>query len=162
MVDLPGLSCRWDALRSPHGKMLTLIVPGGPDPGEGDAAALRLAAQGGDPRAARVANLRARWPPLRKLLVLAETLLARWVIARNRPVGTFDPHRYREEVSTHTDFCRHGMDVADTACMTCLVSSTDDGLRLHVVDGGNGGHTNATRKLKSQARRAGAGTATAA
>lgn len=198
-VDLTGLSCRWDALRSQRGKMLTLIIQGAPDPGAIHAAVLQLAQQDGDPRAVRTDNLRERWPPKGFMLeararrrggwlwastarVLAETLLARVVMARGRPVGDFDPQRYRQEVATNTDFCRHdetlcfvidcaleridaiarhvaqcaaaqgfrfGMDVADTALMTCLVTSAAEGLHVHFVDGGGGGYTNAARQLKA-------------
>ena len=201
-VDLTGLSCRWDALRSQHGKMLTLIIHGAPDPGAIHAAVLQLAQQDGDPRAVRTDNLRERWPPKGFMLeararrrggwlwtstvrVLAETLLARLVMARGKPVGDFDPQRYRQEVATNTDFCRHdetlcfvidcvleridaitrhvaqcaaaqgfrfGMDVADTALMTCLVTSAAEGLHVHFVDGGGGGYTNAARQLKAAAR----------
>jgi hypothetical protein len=203
-VDLSGLSCRWDALHSQHGKMLTLIIHGAPDPGALHAAVLRLAQQDGDPSAVREATLRERWPPkgfmleararqrggwlvLSTLQVLAETLLARLVMARGKPLGRFDPQRYRQEVATNTDFCRHdetlcfvmdcalarieaisrfmadhaaaqgfryGMDVADTALMTCLVTSASEGLHVHFVDGGGGGYTNAAKQLKAAARSA--------
>ena len=202
--DLSGLSCRWDALRSRHGKMLTLIVQGAADAGAVHAAVLRLAEQDGDVRAVRTDNLHARWPPKDFMLeararsrgrwlplwaawVLVETLFARWVMARKRPLGRFDPQRYRQQVSTNTDFCRHddtlcfvidcsvaridaiaayvaecaavqgfrhGMDVADTALMTCLVSSAEAGLHVHFVDGGGGGYTNAARQMKAAARAA--------
>jgi hypothetical protein len=201
-VDLTGLSCRWDALHSQHGKMLTLIIHGAPEPGALHAAVLQLAGQDGDPSAVREATLRERWPPKGFMLeararqgggwlaisvvrVLAETLLARLVMARGKPLGRFDPQRYRQEVATNTDFCRHdqtlcfvidcaleridaisrylsecaaaqgfryGTDVADTALMTCLVTSATEGLHVHFVDGGGGGYTNAAKRLKSAAR----------
>lgn len=200
-VDLSGLSCRWNPLRSARGKMLTLIVQGAADPGEVYAAVMQLAGQGGDPRPVRLDTLGASWPPkgfmleararrrggslvLAVLQVLGETLLARLVFARGRPIGGFDPQRYRLEVSANTDFCkfdeticfvidcaldgiapikqyldqrasrgelRYGMDVCDTALMTCLVTSTNDGLHVHFVDGGDGGYTNAAKTLKSAA-----------
>ena len=114
------------------------------------------------------------------------TLLAWIVLARGRPIGGFDPDRYRAEVVTNTDFCKHdetlcfvidcpldgieairhyldqrtagqgfryGMDVSDTALMTCLVTSTEDSLHVHFVDGGGGGYTNAAKKLKAAAGR---------
>ena len=143
-VDLSGLSCRWDALRSRHGKMLTLIVHGAPDPGALHDAVLRLAAQDGDAHAVRMDNLRARWPPQGFMLeararsrgrwlpwwavrVLAETLLARWVMARPRPIGSFDPQRYRQEVTSNTDFCRHD----ETLCFVidCHMARIDDIVR---------------------------------
>jgi hypothetical protein len=39
--------------------------------------------------------------------VLLETLLARLVLSRAKPIGNFDPQRYRNEVITNTDFCKH-------------------------------------------------------
>ena len=200
-VDLTGLSCRWDALRSRQGKMLTLIIQGAPDPGAVHAAVLQLAQQDGDPSAVRLDNLRQRWPPrgfmleararrragwlwVSTLRVLAATLLARVMMARGKPTGGFDPQRYRQELTTNTDFCRHdetlcfvidcalarieaitrhvadcaaaqgfrfGTDVADTALMTCLVTSATEGLHVHFVDGGGGGYTNAARQLKAAA-----------
>ena len=113
--------------------------------------------------------------------VLAETLLARVVMALRRPIGDFDPERYMREITTNTDFCKHddnacfdidcpnecvaqikiyldectarrelryGMDVSQTALMTCLVSSTTGGLHVHFVDGGDGGYTNAAKTMK--------------
>ena len=44
------------------------------------------------------------------------------------------------------------MDVADTALMTCLVSSAEAGLHVHFVDGGDGGYTNAAKQMKAAAR----------
>jgi hypothetical protein len=128
-VDLSGLSCRWAPLRSRNGKMLTLIVHGAPRPGEVYADVLRMAGQAGDPRPARPDNLEARWPPRAFMLearararggsafawglrVLAETLLAKAVIARGKPVGGFDPERYKAEIGTNTDFCRHDRTLA--------------------------------------------------
>lgn len=200
--DLSGLSCRWDELRSTRGKMVTLIVHGAPDPAEVYSTVMRLAGQGGDLRPVRHDTLRSRWPPKGFLLeararrrggllmvsvlrVLGETLLAWLVLARGRPIGGFDPDRYRREVATNTDFCKHdetlcfvidcpidaiepireyvdrcasgqktryGIDVADTALMTCLVTSTASSLHVHFIDGGGGGYTNAAKKLKADAR----------
>lgn len=203
-ADLSGLSCRWDALHSKRGKMVTLILHDAPDPGEIYATVMRLAGQDGDARPVRLDTLRARWPPTGFMLeararraggslalavvrVLAQTLLAWLVLARGRPIGGFDPDRYRAEVATNTDFCKHdetvcfvidcafdciepikayvdqcaagnalryGMDVSDTALMTCLVTSTDEGLHVHFVDGGGGGYTNAAKHLKATGPRA--------
>lgn len=200
-ADLSGLSCRWDSLHSTRGKMVTLILHDAADHGEIHAAVMRLATQGGDPRPVRAETLRTRWPPtgfmleargrraggwlaLSVLRVLVETLLARLVFARGRPVGNFDPDRYRRDMTTNTDFCRHdetvcfvidcplnciapirahldqcaasgalryGMDVADSALMTCLVTSASDDLHVHFVDGGGGGYTNAAKTLKGVA-----------
>lgn len=123
-VDLSGLSCRWAPLQSTRGKMLTLILHGAPRAGELFAGIMQLAALDGDPRPARPDNLRAAWPPTGFMLeararcrggwlpwwtlrVLAETLLARWVIARGKPIGLFDPQRYAQEIRRNTDFCKH-------------------------------------------------------
>jgi hypothetical protein len=198
-VDLSGLSCRWAPLQSQHGKMLTLIVHRADDPGGVFAEVMRLAGQDCDPRPARPETLRAAWPPQDFMLeararcrggwlpwwtarVLAETLLAKVVIARGRPVGAFDPQRYRLEIRSNTDFCKHdrtlcfvidcavprieavrahvearavaqgfdwGMNVSDTALMTCLVTSETEGLHVHFVDGGGGGYTSAAKQLKA-------------
>lgn len=198
-VDLTGLSCRWDALRSRHGKMVTLIIQGATDSGEIHATVMQLAGQGGDPRPVRLDTLSTRWPPrgfmleararrcggslMRSvLLVLRDTFLGWLVFALGRPIRSFDPARYKLEVTANTDFCKHdetlcfvidcaldridaierylrqrasggafryGIDVSDTALMTCLVTSTAESLHVHFVDGGGGGYTNAAKKLKS-------------
>ena len=203
-VDLTGLSCRWDALRSRHGKMVAVIVQGAAEPAAIHAAVLRLAGPGLDARPVRLDTLSTSWPPDGLLLeararrgraplafalarVLWESLLARLVFARGRPAGAFDPQRYLHEMTTNTDFCRHddttcfvidcpldrvdairahlaacaaagqcryGMDVSDTALLTCLVSSTADSQHVHFVDGGGGGYTNAARTLKAAAAEA--------
>ena len=197
-VNLEGLSCRWDELRSTRGKMVTLIVHGAADLGEIYLNVVALAAPDADPRPVRLDTLKARWPPRGFMLeaharrrggvlavwalrVLVETLLAKLVLARGRPIGGFDPQRYRREVVTNTDFCKHdqtlcfvvdcaldradaieryiascaaaqrlryGMHVSDTALMTCLVTSANDGLHVHFVDGG-GGYTRAASNLRA-------------
>jgi hypothetical protein len=202
-VDLSGLSCRWDALRSKRGKMVTVIIHGTADPGEIYAAVMRLAGQDGNPQPVRLDTLSVSWPPkgfmleararrrggslaVSVLRVLGATLLARLIFARGRPAGDFDPDRYRREMTTNTDFCKHdetlcfvidcalgcidpirehvdrcaseqtlryGMDVSDTALMTCLVTSSTDSLHVHFVDGGGGGYTNAAKKLKAAVAR---------
>jgi hypothetical protein len=145
-VDLSGLSCRWAPLRSQHGKMLTLIIDGADDPGALFAEVMRLAGQDGDPRPARPQTLRAAWPPEGFMLeararrgggwlpwwtlrVLAETLLAKLVIERGRPVGGFDPERYRLEIRSNTDFCLHDR----TLCLVidCALPRIDE-IRRHV------------------------------
>lgn len=206
-VDLSGLSCRWDALRSKRGKMVTVIIHGAADRGEIYSTVMRLAGQDGDPQPVRLDTLSSSWPPkgfmleararrgggslaVSVLRVLGETLLARLVFARGRPFGDFDPDRYRREIATNTDFCKHdeticfvidcaldcidpikkyvdqctsghtfryGMDVSDTALMTCLVTSITDSLHVHFVDGGGGGYTNAAKNLKAAGRAAGTG-----
>ncbi len=200
--DLSGLSCRWEEIRSQRGKMLTLILNGAPDPREIYATVMQLAGQRGDPRPVRLDTLNTRWPPKGFMLeararqsggfllgsvfnVLFETFVAWFVFACNRPISGFDPVRYRSEITTNTDFCKHdetlcfvidcppeaidvirtyvercaatesfqfGMDVAETALMTCLVTSSTNGLHVHFVDGGGGGYTNAAKRMKAARR----------
>jgi hypothetical protein len=128
------------------------------------------------------ARCRGGWLPWWTLRVLAETLLANVVIGRGKPVGGFDPQRYRLEIRSTPDFYRHdrtlcfvidcalprieairahvqacaaaqafdwGMNVSDTALMTCLVTSETEGLHVHFVDGGGGGYTSAAKQLKA-------------
>lgn len=128
-VDLGGLSCRWDALTSRNGKMLTLIVQDAADPGAVHARVMRLAGQRGDPAPAQVESVLPGWPPqgfmleararrrggwlgLAVLEVLLRSLLTRLIFAIGRPVGGFDPQRYRKEVATNTDFCKHDQTVS--------------------------------------------------
>jgi hypothetical protein len=47
---------------------------------------------------------------------------------------------------------RYGLHVSQTALMTCLVSSVNDGLHVHFVDGGDGGYTIAAKGMKALAR----------
>ena len=129
-VDLEGLSCRWDTLRSSRGTMLTLILHGPGDLREVYAEIMRLAGPDIQARPVSLKTLRASWPPKGFMLeararrrggsllgwgarILAETLLARIVLARDKPIGDFDPERYRQEVITNTDFCRHD----ETLCL---------------------------------------------
>jgi hypothetical protein len=208
-VDLEGLSCRWDTLQSTRGAMLTLILQGGADLTEVYGKVVALAGPDSQTRPVRQETLSVSWPPVGFMLeararrrggsllasaarVLFKTLLARIVFARAKPVGNFDPHRYRSEVVTNTDFCKHdetvclvvdcapaaveairkylgeaapalgiryGIHVSQTALMTCLVMSADDGLHVHFVDGGAGGYTSASRSLKGAAHAANSGSA---
>jgi hypothetical protein len=198
-IDLSGLSCRWNAVRANRGKMVALIVQGAEAPRDIFARVMQLAGQDADARPVSLDSLSVRWPPkgfmleararrrggllsMSVLHVLAASLVARLIFARGRKTGAFDPERYRREISTNTDFCKHddtvcvvidcpldgidsiqrflddcasrqmlrfGMDVSDTALMTCLVTSANEGLHVHFVDGGGGGYTNAARSLKS-------------
>jgi hypothetical protein len=45
---------------------------------------------------------------------------------------------------------RYGMNVSETALMTCLVTAAAGGLHVHFVDGGDGGYTAAAKTLKAQ------------
>ena len=173
------------------------------DPGGIYAAVMRLASQEGNPQPVRLDTLSVSWPPKGFMLeararrrggsltasvfrVLGATLLARFIFASGRQAGDFDPDRYRREMTTNTDFCKHdetlcfvidcaldcidsirehvdrcaseqtlryGMDVSDTALMTCLVTSSTDSLHVHFVDGGGGGYTNAAKNMKAAVAR---------
>ena len=46
---------------------------------------------------------------------------------------------------------RYGMNVSETALMTCLVTSPAGGLHVHFVDGGDGGYTSAAKTMKAVA-----------
>ncbi len=204
-VDLAGLSCLWNPLRSGRGKMVTLIIQGAADPGTVHATVMRLAGQPGETRPVRMDNLSGSWPPkgmmlearvgrrgpfaLRVLRLLAETLLSRVVLAVGQPVGGFIPEKYLAEIASNTDFCKHddtlsfvidcaldcvpkirayldgmlaagalryGMNVSETALMTCLVTSPTESLHVHFVDGGDGGYTSASKTMKALGATAGA------
>ena len=204
-VDLDGLSCRWNPLKSGRGRMLTLIIQGADDPGAVHAQVMALARQGGGAEPVRSDTLRIGWPPkgflleaqatrrggplwLAAIKVLANTLIARLIFLVGRPVGGFDPARYVDEITTNTDFCKHdetvsfvidcpqdciasiqafldqemsagrlryGMNVSETALMTCLVTAASGGLHVHFVDGGDGGYTAAAKTMKASAARPG-------
>jgi hypothetical protein len=49
---------------------------------------------------------------------------------------------------------RYGMNVSQTALMTCIVTSPTQNLHVHFVDGGDGGYTSAAKTMKAQARAA--------
>ena len=110
--------------------MLTLILQGAGDLSDVYAEVVALAGPDAETRPVRQDTLRARWPPVGFMLeararrrggslllwggrVLLETLLARLVLARAKPIGNFDPERYRSEVITNTDFCKHD----ETVCL---------------------------------------------
>jgi Protein of unknown function (DUF3095) len=129
-VDLEGLSCRWDTLRSARGTMLTLILQGATDLSDVYAKVVALAGPDAEARPVRQDTLKTRWPPAGFMLeararrrggslpvwiarVLIETLLARLMFARAKPIGNFDPQRYRNEMITNTDFCKHD----ETVCL---------------------------------------------
>jgi len=200
-VDLDGLSCRWNPLKSGRGRMLTLIIQGAHKPGAVHAQVMAMARQGGGAEPVRPDTLRVGWPPkgflleaqasrrggslwLAAIKVLANTLIARLIFLAGRPVGGFDPAQYVDEVASNTDFCKHddtvsfvidcpqdciasiqvfldremaaghlryGMNVSETALMTCLVTAATGGLHVHFVDGGDGGYTAAARTMKALA-----------
>ena len=200
-VDLDGLSCRWNPLKSGRGRMLTLIIQGANDPGAVHTQVMALARQGGGAAPVRSDTLRLGWPPkgflleaqgarrggslwLAAIKVLYNTLIARLIFLAGRPVGGFDPAQYVDEVTTNTDFCKHddtvsfvidcpldciasiqafleremaaghlrfGMNVSETALMTCIVTAPAGGLHVHFVDGGDGGYTAAAKTMKASA-----------
>jgi hypothetical protein len=128
MPDLGGLSCRWSPLQSTRGKMVAVIVTGASDP---EAIHDRLLAIA-DPEQRGLApislgNLKAKWPP-RTLMVearartagggrvaltlsaaalLLETLFVWAVFKRDKPIGGFDPQRYKGEMIRNTDFAKY-------------------------------------------------------
>ena len=62
--------------------------------------------------------------------------------------------RYLDDCASR-QMLRYGMNVSDTALMTCLVTSANEGLHVHFVDGDGGGYTNAAKSLKAAARSGG-------
>ena len=129
-VDLEGLSCRWDTLTSTHGAMLTLILQGAGDLSDVHARVATLAGPDAETRPVRQDTLKTSWPPPGFMLeararrrggsllvwavrVLLDTLLARVLFWRGKPTGRFDPERYRSEIVTNTDFCKHD----ETVCL---------------------------------------------
>ncbi|MBO9648858.1 MAG: DUF3095 family protein [Variovorax sp.] len=147
-VNLEGLSCRWDTLHSSRGTILTLIVCGSDDLGAVHAEIMRVAGPETQANPVSLATLRARWPPKGFTLeararrrggsliawcarVLAETLLARLVLARGKPIGNFDPERYRREIVTNTDFCKHD----ETLCLVIdCPNACVDAVRRYLSD----------------------------
>ncbi|MEJ8825441.1 DUF3095 family protein [Variovorax humicola] len=120
--------------------MLTLIVRGTDNLQEVYAEIMRLAGPDTQSRPVSLENLRVSWTPTGFMLeararrrggslvacvarVLAETLVARIALARSKPSGNFDPKRYRSEMTTNTDFCKHD----DTFCFVidCPISAVD-------------------------------------
>ncbi|MEJ8815202.1 DUF3095 domain-containing protein [Variovorax ureilyticus] len=147
-VNLEGLSCRWDTLHSSQETMLTMIVRGNTDLREIYCEVLRLAGPEAEIRPVSLNTLRARWPPTGFMLeararrrggsllawtarVLAETLLARVVLACGKPIGGFDPQRYRSEIVTNTDFCMHD----ETLCFVidCPLAAAD-AIKMYLAD----------------------------
>jgi hypothetical protein len=124
-VDLSGLSCRWDELRSVHGKMLSLIIISAQSVQRDIYLDVqRLASENSGTRPVRMETLRTSWPPdgyrleararhkrgplwATTVKVLAETLLAHGSVTTSRVLGKFNPVAYKEEIITNTDFCRY-------------------------------------------------------
>ena len=124
-VDLSGLSCRWDQLRSSRGKMLSVIVLGSDDMLQSAYTDIQqMAAGGGNAHPIRPETLHLKWPPPGYRLeararlkrgplwwmtahVLVESLFAHVLIVNNLNFGKFDAARYKNELITNTDFCRY-------------------------------------------------------
>jgi len=65
------------------------------------------------------------------------------------PPDGIDPiRRYLDDCASR-QMLRYGMEVSDTALMTCLVTSANEGLHVHFVDAAGGGYTNAAKSLKA-------------
>jgi len=129
-VDLEGLSCRWETLHSARGAMLTLILQGSADLSDVHARVAALAGPDAQTRPVSQDSLTLRWPPADFMLeararrrggslvlwacrVLIDSLVVRFLLARAKPTGKFDPQRYRAEMVTNTDFCKHD----ETVCL---------------------------------------------
>jgi hypothetical protein len=133
--DLTGLSCRWQEMPAAHGVMLSLIVAP-----TADQAAFRglveeilsLVAEGAEAgRPVPEQGPPLRWPPagldiearaarrpgeplfLRRMKLIAETILAAAIFRFGIKVGGFDPAVYRRQLVGNSDFRKY-----------------DDGLRM--------------------------------
>lgn len=125
--DLSGLSCRWDAIGSRHGVILSLIVRQGPRrDAQAFTAAVRrllalLAREEAQGRPVDADRLRFKWPPqgsdlearalakggplaLRRLRVLGFALFAWAVFKLGLRMGAFDPDHYRAQTVLNADF----------------------------------------------------------
>ena len=67
------------------------------------------------------------------------------------PLEAIEPIQAYVSQCASEQMIRYGMDVSDTALMTCLVTSTANSLHVHFIDGGGGGYTNAAKALKAAA-----------
>jgi len=163
-IDLTGLSCRWDQLRSERGKILSVIVLGKDDElREVYDRIQRLATNGDDALPLLQASLQLKWPPpgyqleakarrkrgplwIMTARVLAETLIAHVIITSSMTIGAFNTKRYKGELIANTDFCRYDdglFFVVDSAAASIaeiaryLTGKSEQGLvrfGLHVSD----------------------------
>ncbi len=124
--DLTGLSCQWGPIRPTQGKIVSLIVkkaPGTSQAGFSQATAKVIEileeTASGNPVPVRGPDV--RWPSRsialqsriaqkgraeirRRLSVIAGAALAWALFKLGRPIGHFDPARYRREITANTDF----------------------------------------------------------
>jgi Protein of unknown function (DUF3095) len=130
--DLTGLSCRWEAIASERGTIVSLLVTPAADAGgypAGYAALvgrlLALVEEAGGGRPVSDAGLRLRWPPeglglearaarragqrliWRRLSLACRTLLAYLVFRFELRVGRFDPAHYRRDLISNADFRKY-------------------------------------------------------
>ena len=68
------------------------------------------------------------------------------------PVAAIDAIRTYLDQQMAQGALRYGMNVSQTALMTCLVTSPTESLHVHFVDGGDGGYTSAAKAMKALAR----------
>jgi hypothetical protein len=126
--DLSGLSCRWEEIRASRGLVLSVVAAPGPD---ASAEAFRAAVEAiariveRTPDASRPVPgqmLRLKWPPqglelearasrqpdeplwLRRIKILAVTLVGYFVMRFNIRVGDFIPAKYTRELIDNSDF----------------------------------------------------------
>ena len=76
------------------------------------------------------------------------------------PLPAIDAIRAYLDQQMARGLLRYGMNVSQTALMTCLVTSPTESLHVHFVDGGDGGYTSAAKTMKAQALAAAAPTST--
>lgn len=131
--NLEGLSCRWEPLLPKNGCMLTLMVKGHSNSGEGESMLLgetisaisSILGHGLKESApANSASMRFRWPPRgalaeakalapakgfwRSLLwVFGTSLVQAWCELFDRKAGDYDGAVYREELKSNTDFRKY-------------------------------------------------------
>jgi hypothetical protein len=153
--DLSGLSCRYEEIESSRGVVLSLVVA--PAPGA-DPAAFRAAIEqiativDRTPDASRPVpgqRLRLRWPPagadlearasrrageplwLRKIRVLAWTLLAFLVMHFGIRMGSFIPAKYTREMIDNSDFRK--FDDSLRMVLDCTVELADE-IEAHLTE----------------------------
>ncbi len=64
------------------------------------------------------------------------------------PVDCIDQIRNLLDQHMAAGSLRYGMNVSETALMTCIVTSPSQSLHVHFVDGGDGGYTSAAKSMK--------------